>query len=100
MWLLVAIVMAVAVGDDLNRMCYAGLVGMWDPPRENVMSSIETLLAGNVDVKMITGDSLDTAKAIGTCTCVTMRSIATGCSWFMLLQYSVILNVVAILMHS
>lgn len=60
--------MAMAVGDDLNRMCFTGLVGMWDPPRKNVLSSIETLQEGGVDVKMITGDSLDTAQAIGTCT--------------------------------
>ncbi len=62
------------MGDDLNRMCYAGLVGMWDPPRENVISSVETLLTSNVDVKMITGDSLDTAKAIGTCACAMQYS--------------------------
>ena len=63
---IVYIVMAMAVGDDLNRMCFAGIVGMWDPPRKNVVTSIQTLTEGSVDVKMITGDSLDTAKAIGT----------------------------------
>ena len=62
-----------AVGDDLNKMCFAGMVGMWDPPRKNVVSSVETLIRGGVDVKMITGDSLDTAKSIGTdCSCTYM----------------------------
>ena len=54
-----------AVGDDLDKMCFAGIIGMWDPPRENVVSSVQTLTGGGVEVKMITGDSLDTAKAIG-----------------------------------
>ena len=60
-----SLVVAMAYGEDLNRMCFAGIVGMWDPPRKNVVSSVETLIEGGVDVKMITGDSLDTARAIG-----------------------------------
>ncbi len=54
-----------AVGDDLNKMSFVGIAGMWDPPRKNVSLSVETLIGGGVDVKMITGDSIDTAKTIG-----------------------------------
>ena len=46
-------------------LCFAGLVGMNDPPRKGVDRSIRRLMAGGVKVVMITGDSETTALAIG-----------------------------------
>lgn len=57
-------VIALAQGEDLNRLCFIGMIGMWDPPRVGVISAISELTNGGVDVKMITGDSLETAQAI------------------------------------
>ena len=56
---------ALAQGEDLNKLCFIGMIGMWDPPRIGVISAISELTNGGVDVKMITGDSLETAQAIG-----------------------------------
>lgn len=46
-------------------MTFVGMMGMWDPPREGVASSVRRLLDGGVDVKMITGDAKETAISIG-----------------------------------
>ncbi|PHH49785.1 Calcium-transporting ATPase 1 [Ceratocystis fimbriata CBS 114723] len=48
-----------------KELTFAGLVGMRDPPRSGVSSSIRKLLRGGVKVIMITGDSEATALAIG-----------------------------------
>ncbi|KAF2720969.1 calcium transporter ATPase [Polychaeton citri CBS 116435] len=45
-------------------LCFAGLVGMSDPPRKGVDRSIRRLMAGGVKVIMITGDAETTAVAI------------------------------------
>ncbi|THZ27148.1 calcium transporter ATPase [Aureobasidium pullulans] len=45
-------------------LCFAGLVGMNDPPRKGVDRSIRRLMAGGVKVIMITGDAETTAVAI------------------------------------
>ncbi|KAH9832133.1 calcium-transporting ATPase 1-like [Teratosphaeria destructans] len=45
-------------------LCFAGLVGMADPPRKGVDRSIRRLMAGGVKVIMITGDAETTAIAI------------------------------------
>ena len=58
-------VVAVAVGDDLSNMKFVGLMGMWDPPRVGVATSVHQLLDGGVAVKMITGDAQETAESIG-----------------------------------
>lgn len=47
-----------------SGLCFAGLVGMSDPPRKGVDRSIRKLLAGGVKVIMITGDAETTALAI------------------------------------
>jgi Ca2+-transporting ATPase len=54
-----------ASGADMNSLYYAGLVGLLDPPRTGCRESIETVQSAGVSVKMITGDSLDTATSIG-----------------------------------
>jgi Ca2+-transporting ATPase len=50
--------------DVYHGLCFAGLVGMSDPPRKGVDRSIRRLMAGGVKVIMITGDAETTAIAI------------------------------------
>jgi len=55
------------VADDehlYHGLCFAGVVGMSDPPRKGVDKSIRRLMAGGVKVIMITGDAETTAVAI------------------------------------
>lgn len=49
---------------DYSGLCFAGLVGMNDPPRKGVSKSISRLQRGGVKVIMITGDAEATAVAI------------------------------------
>jgi len=51
--------------DVYKGLCFAGLVGMSDPPRAGVSKSIRRLMRGGVKVIMITGDAETTALAIG-----------------------------------
>ena len=55
-----------AYGPDMDHLVYVGLVGIIDPPRLGVREAIRMLMEGGVTVKMLTGDSEETAKAIGT----------------------------------
>ncbi|XP_072316304.1 calcium-transporting ATPase type 2C member 1 [Eucyclogobius newberryi] len=57
-------VLAFAVGQDLSSLTFVGLVGMLDPPRSGVKEAVSTLISSGVAVKMITGDSQETAVAI------------------------------------
>ncbi len=51
--------------DVQDGMTFLGLFGMIDPPREEAISSIRTCKEAGIKVKMITGDHLITARAIG-----------------------------------
>ncbi|XP_046290562.1 calcium-transporting ATPase type 2C member 2 isoform X1 [Marmota monax] len=58
-------VLALASGPELGRLTFLGLVGIIDPPRAGVKEAVEVLSESGVSVKMITGDALETALAIG-----------------------------------
>uniref|UniRef100_A0A8R1XQX7 Calcium-transporting ATPase n=4 Tax=Onchocerca TaxID=6281 RepID=A0A8R1XQX7_ONCVO len=58
-------VIALAYGYNERELCYAGMVGIMDPPRPGVAESIEIVQSAGVKVKMITGDALETACSIG-----------------------------------
>ncbi|XP_010331965.1 calcium-transporting ATPase type 2C member 2 isoform X6 [Saimiri boliviensis] len=58
-------VLALASGPELGRLTFLGLMGIIDPPRTGVKEAIQFLSESGVSVKMITGDALETALAIG-----------------------------------
>lgn len=49
---------------DENHMTFLGLLGMMDPPREEVKAAVASFRNAHVDTVMITGDHVDTAFAI------------------------------------
>ncbi|KAL2084687.1 hypothetical protein ACEWY4_020205 [Coilia grayii] len=57
-------VLAFASGTEMGGLTFLGLVGMLDPPRSGVKDAVATLLNAGVAVKMITGDSQETAVSI------------------------------------
>ncbi|XP_049324548.1 calcium-transporting ATPase type 2C member 1 isoform X1 [Astyanax mexicanus] len=57
-------VLAFASGAEMGNLSFLGLVGIIDPPRAGVKDAVSTLISSGVAVKMITGDSQETAVAI------------------------------------
>lgn len=59
------VVLAFASGSEMGNLTFLGLVGIIDPPREGVKEAVGTLINSGVAIKMITGDSQETAVSIG-----------------------------------
>jgi P-type Ca2+ transporter type 2C len=51
--------------DPYAELCFVGLVGMVDPPRDDVADAIEECQRAGMRVVMVTGDRADTGQAIG-----------------------------------
>jgi len=51
-------------GNVEQEMTFVGLAGMIDPPREEVKDALKRCERAGIDVKMVTGDNAETAKAI------------------------------------
>jgi H+-transporting ATPase len=56
--------LGVARTDEENRWQFAGLIALFDPPREDSAETIKTAQAMGVNVKMVTGDHIAIAKEI------------------------------------
>ncbi|KRZ84706.1 Calcium-transporting ATPase type 2C member 1 [Trichinella sp. T8] len=63
-------VIAFAQGLTMGDLVYVGMVGLLDPPRAGVRESVETVRSTGVQVKMITGDALETATAVAERLCL------------------------------
>jgi P-type Ca2+ transporter type 2C len=50
--------------EDLNGFVFLGFQGMLDPPRQEVIEAVKKCRTAGIRVVMITGDHLETAKAI------------------------------------
>ncbi|KAL3064953.1 hypothetical protein OYC64_001063 [Pagothenia borchgrevinki] len=57
-------VLAFSSGSELGSLTFLGLVGIIDPPRSGVKEAIGKLINSGVAIKMITGDSQETAVSI------------------------------------
>ncbi|XP_061699610.1 calcium-transporting ATPase type 2C member 1 isoform X2 [Syngnathoides biaculeatus] len=57
-------VLAFASGHEMGTLTFLGLVGIIDPPRSGVKEAVATLIGSGVAIKMITGDSQETAASI------------------------------------
>ncbi|RDY26501.1 calcium-translocating P-type ATPase, PMCA-type [Romboutsia weinsteinii] len=51
--------------DNANDLVFSGFVGIIDPLRDGVRESIDIAYNAGVEVKMLTGDNINTATAIG-----------------------------------
>jgi Ca2+-transporting ATPase len=71
-------VLALAFGNTLGELTFAGIIGMEDPPRAGVAESIRKLRSGGVKVIMVTGDAKETALAIAKRCGITGRVEAAG----------------------
>ncbi|MDD2897663.1 MAG: HAD-IC family P-type ATPase [Desulfuromonadaceae bacterium] len=58
-------ILQISAADVAHGLTFAGLIGMIDPPRSEAVDAIRVCHGAGIVVKMITGDHLTTAEAIG-----------------------------------
>lgn len=58
-------VLGLARGESMQSLMFLGMIGMMDPPRPGAADAISIVKASGVDVKLITGDAMETAQSIG-----------------------------------
>ncbi len=51
--------------EDIEELCVLGVVGITDPPRREAIEAVAECASAGIRVKMITGDHVGTALAIG-----------------------------------
>jgi len=69
---------ALSLADVQNGFSLLGVFGIGDPPRDEAIHAVARCRAAGIDVKMITGDHLDTACAIGARFGLTADGALTG----------------------
>ncbi|RFU80744.1 ca2+-transporting atpase [Trichoderma arundinaceum] len=55
----------ITLTDVLYDMTWIGVVGIQDPIRQGVPAAVEDCRTASVSVKMVTGDNIETARAVG-----------------------------------
>ncbi|KAF4976802.1 hypothetical protein FZEAL_6583 [Fusarium zealandicum] len=55
----------IELGDLVNNLTWMGVVGIQDPVRKGVPQAVKDCATASVSVKMVTGDNVETARAIG-----------------------------------
>ncbi|KAM6484848.1 cation transporting ATPase [Trichoderma sp. SZMC 28011] len=63
--------------DLLQDMTWVGVVGIRDPVRQGVPAAVEACRRASVSVKMVTGDNIETARAVGR-ECGILKRTSTG----------------------
>ena len=56
--------LGVAKTDEMGKWQYVGILGLYDPPREDSKETIKTAESMGINVKMVTGDHIAIAKEI------------------------------------
>jgi len=64
--------------DDLAGLCFAGLQGMIDPPRESAIEAVGLCRKAGIRTVMITGDHPDTAQAVARQLGIDADKVLTG----------------------
>ena len=64
--------------DDLQGMCFAGLQGMIDPPKQSAIEAVAQCKRAGIRTVMITGDHPDTAKAVARQLGIAAEQVITG----------------------
>ncbi len=64
--------------DQLDDLCFVGLQGMIDPPRESAVQAVSQCRQAGIRTVMITGDHPDTAQAVATQLGIDSHRVLTG----------------------
>jgi magnesium-transporting ATPase (P-type) len=64
--------------DDLADMCFVGLQGMIDPPKQSAIEAVEQCYRAGIRTVMITGDHPDTAQAVAKQLGIDAQTVVTG----------------------
>jgi calcium-translocating P-type ATPase len=64
--------------EDLADMCFAGLQGMIDPPKQSAIEAVEQCKGAGIRTVMITGDHPDTAQAVAKQLGINAEQVITG----------------------
>jgi len=64
--------------EDLADMCFVGLQGMIDPPKQSAIEAVEQCKGAGIRTVMITGDHPDTAQAVARQLGIPAERVVTG----------------------